>query len=407
MDETNSTASSVLEETNVAMSRLRRALVAVMASADADPTQPQELSRQFDLDKTLTWKIARVIREDSAAQAVVHVPGRRRIEAFLRAMEKGGAPRDAVEEAMRAYQDFERVVEVHSGDRGTLDVLVAGASKGSARRLEVIRKNGFLANAAVWGVRAKAHLGIHMVAPSGEGDLLDAITLCGFLGFHRLRQDQSWAIANAISFDLPDRGIEAPAPLHPDGLINEGPLLPQFCSAPLPSVRTVKVDKTNWRYELPPGPIGQSSAVDVILGWRWPRDMSARASHAGDYGEHGMHLSTPAEMSVLELWVHRSLAFAIPPTARVYSELPSGPRYPREGREAGTLPIPGDVADLGLGAEAGVTPEFPRGAELLRFAAGRMGWNMDEFHGFRFRLRYPPIPTAAMLQHDLLPWRGS
>lgn len=49
------------------------------------------------------------------------------------------------------------MVEIHSGDRGTLDVMVATPrSKTAEKRLELIRKNGFLSNAAVWGVRRKA-----------------------------------------------------------------------------------------------------------------------------------------------------------------------------------------------------------------------------------------------------------
>jgi hypothetical protein len=394
----------VVADAKGAVLGLRRALMDLMHSVNADPMRPQDVSRQFKLDKTLTWKISRVIREDDAASAISHVPGRRRMQSLISAMELAGAPVHLLEATQKSFDEFERFVELHSGDRDTLDVIVTNAaSEVGRKRQEVFRKSGFQSNAAVWGVRAKAQIGINFVGPAQADGTLETATLCGFVGLQRLRANLPWAVANAFVWgDERDEALRS-VPLHPDGTISGGPLLPQFCSKPLPMLRTVSVDKNNSRYELLEGPVGQGSAVDLYLGWRWPRLATMYGQDENDLGEHGLNLSTPVETAILELWVHRSLTFAMNPVARVYSALPSGPKYPNEGREAGLLPLYSDVVDLGPGVLGASSPEVPRGAELVAFAANRLGQSAQDYHGFRLRIKYPPIPTVAFLQHPLLP----
>ena len=183
------------------------------------------------------------------------------------------------------------------------------------------------------------------------------------------------------------------------------PLMPEFCSQPIAQLRTTTIDESNKRYELPASDVGLSSAIDVVLGWSWPSDMPKYQRQAGDIGEHGIMISTPVELVVLDVWIHRSLDFAMNPRVRVYSQLPSGPRYPHEGRDTGVLPLPDKVIDLGFGARAATMAEYPRHTQLLQTGMDQLGWDADDFRGYRFRLNYPPIPCVAYMQHPLLPAR--
>ncbi len=392
-----------IADTKSAVLGLRRALNELFASVGADPTRPQELSRQFKLDKTLTWKISRVIREDDASAAVAHVPGRRRMLSLVSSMRTAGAPVDLVDATMAAFDEFERLVDVHSGDRETLDVMVTSVSSDAGRRRqETFRKAGFQSNAAVWGVKAKLQIAMNIVGPAGADGSLDTGTLCGFVGLQRLRANLPWAIANVVSWDGPSvGGTESPSS-QPVSLGEGGVLIPDFCSSPLPPVRTVQVNGKDHRYELAEGAIGRRDAVSVFLGWKWQGFASAYGLSEGELGEHGMYMSTPVETAILELWIHRSLTFALDPKARVYSNLPSGPKYPQEGPDVGFLPLGSEVADLGVGALGASSSEYPQGPELLTYGARNMGIDPDELHGFRFRLKYPPIPTFAVMQHPLL-----
>jgi len=231
--------------------------------------------------------------------------------------------------------------------------------------------------------------------------------VCGLLALRRLRSNVPWAVASAVAWDRPDGTAvdpdEAPLPLDEHGLMGGVPVLPEFCSTPLPGVRTVRVPGGNSHFEITDGPVGETAAATVLLGWKWPIKVSQYCEKSPDeLGEHGVHLSTPVEAVVFDLFVHRSLGFAMNPAAKVYSNLPGGPRYPMEGRSVGLLPMPSEVIDLGAGPPDTTIPEFPRYREVVEFSTGRMGFALKEFHAFRYRLRYPPIPSLAILQHPLL-----
>jgi hypothetical protein len=90
-------------------------------------------------------------------------------------------------------------------------------------------------------------------------------------------------------------------------------------------------------------------------------------------------------------------------TASAYSQLPGGPQYPTAGVDAPQLPVPTDVVDFGAAARTTTTPGVPRYVEMVEFAAQRVGCPLKDFRAFRFRLKYPPIPSMVVLRHSLLP----
>src|SRR5262245_57426783 len=89
---------------------LRRALSEILTSVGADSSQPQEMSRRFGLDKTLTWRIARVVREEDALEAVPHIPRKPSMRLFLTAMERSGASNAQVESVWKALSEFEQFI---------------------------------------------------------------------------------------------------------------------------------------------------------------------------------------------------------------------------------------------------------------------------------------------------------
>lgn len=262
------------------------------------------------------------------------------------------------------------------------------------------RRSAFESNAAIWGVKARLHVSMHLVAPSGIDELIDDVLMCGFVGLERTRTNLPWALANATVFDNPAALPFGPSALHPTGFVNGGPLLPEFSSPSLPRLRVVTQEGANRRIEMLPSSEGVPGPSDVILGWRWPRCFSARANFPGEDGEHAMLVSTPVEAAVIDVWIHRGLAFERL-HGFLYSTLPSGPKYPGEGREAGLLLIQGELQSLE--SENAALPDFRPFAEMLRFGAMRLGFKPEDFVGYRWRLSYPPIPTMMILRHALLP----
>ncbi|MGD9690143.1 MAG: hypothetical protein AB7K52_10865 [Phycisphaerales bacterium] len=316
---------------------------------------------------------------------------------------------------LQAMDEFEQFIQTHSGDRETLEMMVTpGGKRNAAKRLELFRKNGFQANSALFGVRARVQLALRVLSPShSDPDQLDLGTLCGLLEFRRLRPNVPWAIATISGYaadDQPELEMATGYKALDETITNgDAPLVRQFCTEPSLNLQEIRMPGGAVRYELGEGPVGNTAATDAVLGWKYHGQVSCRASVQGEPGEHLVVLSTPAETLIHDMWVHRSLEFAMnpAPTWQAYSMLPGGPRYPVQGREVGLLPLANEVVDLGVGPPDTTTAEIPNYREMVQFAVERMGWKMKDFRAFRMRVKYPPIPAMGVFRHALLPPKGA
>lgn len=398
------TNTNFAEDAKSVLHEMRTSLAALVEAVGADPAQPQEMSRRFGLDKTLTWKIARVVCGDDTLSAAAHMPGRAGLATFIDALVRAGAPAERATPVREAMDRFERLVNTHSGDRGTLEIMLGGVSDHLARkRNESFRKLSFQGNSAIWGVQARTQVSLHFVAPSAAPDTLDVGIVCGLIDFRRLRPDAPWALASrmAIADDgTPDNDRDV-IPMDPALGPSDTPLLKQFCSQPLAGLREVPLQDRRIRYEFAEGPVGNTAAASCFLGWANRNQVSRYRTGTDRFGEHIVSLNTPVETVVHDLYIHRSLAFAIPPRIAVYSQMPGGPVYPRDGRDKGLISLTDEVIDLGAGPPDCTISVVPRCTQMVEFAVKRLGRELAEFHGFRFRLRYPPIPALALFRYEL------
>ncbi len=393
------------DEAKAAVHGLRRAFADLLFAMEADPDGPQDISRRFGLDKTLTWRIARVIREEDAWEALHHIPRRPSVGLFLEAMKKAGAKQELVDDVWGALSRFEQFVEIHSGDRDTLEMMASSKSrKSSAKRIEGFRKTAYDANSAIWGIRAKAQVNTHILMPGDNEGMLTIGTVCGLVDFRRLRANTPWAIASITAWDgheVNNVSGEIFQPIDKSVKKHEAPLLREFCSQPLPDMRVIEQPKGIFRYMLAEGPVGNTAAATVFLGYLQQNAVPSTRVYAEEIGEHGAYLSTPVEEFIHDIFIHRELDFAKSPVAAVYSQLPGGPLYPSY-REAATMPLPQDVIDFGCPPEM-TTPEIHAYRDMISTATHRAGFPLEDFHAYRYRLRFPPIPTLALLRHPLLP----
>lgn len=368
--------------------------------------QPQEIARRFGLDKTLAWKIARVICDDDTLAAAVHVPGRASVKNFVEVLGRKGAKAEATAPVLAAMDRLEQLIERHSGDRGTFEVMLGNASEELMRkRGEAARKMAYQGASAIWGVRARVHTSLHFVAPSvGSEDLLDLAVVAGFVDFQRLRPDVAWSVARraTLSTKGDPQTFGTIVPMDPSLTREEPPILKQFSSTPTPEIRQTQAQGNITRFELTEGPIGNTAAATCILGWI-ARGISHRYRSEGDeYGEHIVRLSTPVEVLYHDLYVHRSLGFAMNPEVHVYSDLPGGPTFPYDGLDRGKLPVMEEVVDLGEGPPNAAAADLPNYRAMVDYAAEGMGWTLRDFHAYRYRQRFPPIPTLCLYRYALL-----
>lgn len=385
--------------------KLRGDLGDLFISMDLNPTRPQDMARHLGLNKNLTWKISRIICETDPYIAIPHVPGKPGMNILLRSMEEAGASPRAIDALRNTLAEFDSMVKIHAGDRATLEMMLGNLTQdGEQQRNESHRKLSYLGNSATWGVQAQVQITTNFIAPDGSGDKVDLAWLSGLVGFRRLRPDVVWAMASARKTAdngsmLPLGSIEA-IDMSFSGR-DTAPLMGAFCSKPLPEIRTVFGPESRLRFDLVEGPVGNTASATCIIGL-FGRSFVIRYRETNDtIGEHLVRLSTPVELLINDLFVHRDLEYAMSPQVNLYSQLPGGQAYPAAGRDRGKLPLHEKLIHLGVGTSGVLTPEFPQYKKMIESVHDRLGWNPDLFHGFRLRMRYPPIPTIAVMQYDL------
>ncbi len=383
---------------------LRSSLAALIASTGADATLPQELSRRFGLDKSLTWKVARVVREDDPSLAVSHLPGRSGLQIFVRSLAKSGADRSAVESARESLDRLDDFIAEHAGDRETFKVILGHSTDEATRQHgEAQRKLAFRGQSAVWGVQARVHVAAHIVAPSTVPGRLDAAIMGGLIDFKRLRSDVAWSMARVRNYVGDGRADDFGKlePIDHRRAPGDPPLIPELCSEPTPPMRMIPGEEESYRIELTEGPVGKSGVISCVAGWFYRAGNSIFRTKDDVFGEHLVHVSTPTELLVFDLYVHKDFAFAHHPTISVYSNLPGGQTFSPAHRDKALLPVGEHVTELGSSPPSTMVPEVPRYSRVISSAFERLGWSDADFHGFRFRIKYPPVPSLALFRYPL------
>ena len=394
------------EHIKTVLQRLRSAFAELLSAVGADPTKPQETARQLGLNKSLTWKISKIIREADPAVALPHLPGKPGLRIFLDSLKRAGAPPKALAALHEATGELDRLIKLHAGDRETLGLMLghlAGNSEGLLQQ-EAQRKLAFRGNSATFGVQARVQICVNFIAPSEDPDWVDLAWLSGLVDFRRLRRDAAWAIASTRK--ITDDGTLMPVgvlqPIDPGFAgADQAPLLGEYCSKPLPGIRIYTGSDALIRYELVEGPVGDTAAATCIIGIFGRRFVRRTCAPGDTLGEHGARLYTPAELLIHDFFVHRDLEYAMSPQIHLYNQLPSAPPYPGGGRDCGLLPLCEEVQYLGGGPPDVLAPEVPAYRSMIQSVFTRVGWNAHDFHGFRLTMRYPPIPTLALYRYEL------
>jgi hypothetical protein len=396
------TAPGFIEDAKGVLQQVRNSLNALVDAVGADASQPQEMARRFSLDKTLAWKIARVVGSEDTWSAAAHIPGRAGVRTFIDALERAGAPRQRAESVREAMDSFEALIERHSGDRDTFEIMLGGISDQMARKQgETFRKMAYLGNSAIWGVQARVHLSTHFMSPSRKAaDMLDYAAITGLTDFRRLRHDVPWAVSSRMTYTdegkARDNGFHFP-PMDPAVGPSEPPILREFCSTPTPELRAVHTNNAT-RFEFTEGPVGHTASSTCALGWLILAGSSRYRTSDDRFGESATTVNTPVETLYLDVYVHRDLDFPTPKLL-AYSRMPGGPSYPHDGAR-GQLPVTEEITDLGCPPDV-IVPGVPRYGQMVAYATERLGYPAREFHGFRFRLRYPPVPSLVLYRFEL------
>ncbi len=394
---------ALVEESRLALQGIRGALIDLFDAVGADPREPQEVARRFDLNRNLTWKLSRVVGATDPLSALQHLPGQAGLELAVEAFERAGAPSNAGNNVRGAMRSFLNVVKEHAGDREQLELTLEsmGMLAPDAASLSG-REMAFRGNSSVWGVQARTRLTMMMVAPGAAEWTHDYVMLTGLVGLRRLRPSVRWRLARAQTHDdkgvslKTDTGMEEIEPKAP----GETPLVVHsFCS---PSMPTLECRPTADGVEicLPAGQVGNRGAFDCYMGYVY-RGIASKPGPDNLWGSAAAPITLPVEELVFDLIVHKNVRMPNLPEVKLYGFPHGGPDGPGAQTQDNELPLPERIVELAGRPPALATPAVPGISKMAAAMYTRMGWNPEDFRGLRLVIRHPPMSSRVVMRWPL------
>jgi hypothetical protein len=378
---------------------LRGALLELYRAVGADPARPQEVSRRYRLNKNLAWKVARIIGAEDAFEAVPLIPGPGGLDILLDAMAKAGAPEDALAKVREAIDGFDRMIEVHTGDRNQLELVLD--SMGAGRPAEMSRKAAFRGNSGIWGIQAGVRVTAHFLAPSPERPgTLDLAMIGGLTRVRRLRPVERWPVFQLRHYN--DDGSPDPRHLRREAIEpdpGDAPgdpwLMRSFCDGPLPRIHLApRGDAT--LYAIGDGPVGRTGEFSCFFGFVDRACVPRFRDASNTVGELISSVSVPAEALLFDLFVHESLTEVLGLEAEMHGTLGGA----MDGVGSMRLPMAERFTDLGLGAVAD-TPLVARYGDAARAALARLGRGAEAFRCLRLIVEHPPMSSRVVVRYRL------
>lgn len=397
--------SGFLDDFDQAVQRLRGALSELLLGSGAPSLAAKDLGRKLELSTNLAWKLSNLVRTSESWEVLPYLPGEAALGALFTAAERAGTADTTIEAVRAELRALDAVVQRHAGSKAEFERLLSSslAASAPASQLEASRKLSFEGNGATWGVQARSQLAVQILAPNAaDPERIDIAQVSGLRRFRRLRSDVRWPLVR-FQWDLDDERMAKVEPLDPAGRQAGGlPWVRAFTTDPPPPVEARAVPHGTV-YEILEGPAGLTSELDGLVGTVMRDYAPAFAEHDGEEGRANlfMSLSTPVELAVLEVYVHRSIAFPSTPRAELSSRMELGADGTGAPRRGTSLPLGEAVQTLGSGPPVFALPDEPRHAELMRTTFAHLGLDPTEFTGYRIALRYPPIPTNLILSCEI------
>jgi len=380
--------------------RVRGLFTSVIEAVCSGGPRAHEIAEAFRIHRKLGWQIWNVAYGRGRIGAIRHMPSRRGIQAWLKAAKETGVPDDLLGQIEQASELFESLQHTHATDREMLEMMIESCDPRFDKRAEEKRrKQAFVGNSFIWGVRANTYLTTLVLHPSRREGYFDMARVHGLIGLVRMRPNVRWPFAQAVVHSGEGERFPTREPLVVSEFTRRSgvPLIPEFCSQPLPPVQRREGQYGMLEDELLPGPMGQTGESTVVTG-EVVRELAPKyKTQPGEDAMFGTGVRTPCETLVYDHLVHRSVFPKLERDLRVFSELIS----PVSRDERDLLQVSEQIQDLGRGTARLRIAEIPRYMELMNVVLAKIGCKADDFSLFRVRMRYPPLPVAVMLHHDL------
>jgi len=383
------------------LGRLREAFEEIVHALPGPVERAHELEKTLKIDRTLAWKIMKLVGAKDGFRVAKHVPKPVALGVFLRAAARAEVPSALIDSVRSAASEFERLEQVHADDRSTLETMLGDcAGEGDPQSHLAHKRAAFRAIRHLWGLHATTHLVAALLQPSAEAGRVDLAWICGHVDLSWLRSGARWVLATSKMSDE-DQQVRRPMVRDPiDGETAAGgvPLLKQFCSEPLPQFRRLDVAPGVVQDELIGTGLGNTAAVTYFTGEITRSVGSATRDEHNTHDEISANVNVPAEVLILDMFVRDDTFGAIDPELRVYRGTREARRFPFT--EADELHLGESLAHLGKGLRRVNVRDVPRYVEMCAHVFDNLGWEAPRFDVYRCRVEYPVVPSSVTMRFE-------
>lgn len=381
---------------------LRSGLIEAFRMLNIDSNKPRETARQLGLDKSLAWKITRIIHEEEAPRIAGNIPGNSGMKQVTSSLVERELPIHIAESISDAYLSYQKMTKRHSSDKNSLELMLEGMNLEDEETIQKSRQYAYRGNCGIWGIQSSVRLSSHVIAINKDDPTqLDYAQLGGLLGFQRLRPGQPWPIFQFHSYE--DTGKSLRSNMLP---ISENPnpefplIINEFCEGTLPDLH-LTCDSTSTNYEFGDGIVGKTGSSDVFFGYVDTLTKPRYQDESNQIGELLCLIDSPIETLVFDLIVDRELAEQIQPVTTIYGRA-TGPKYGLELRMSrNRVPFAEPLRFLEPGAHMLTTPLVPSYVQLGDQVMDRMGRVMSDFVCWRLVMKYPVMPSTVSIKFSL------
>ena len=390
--------------------RLRLELRGLLELLPESERGASAMARALEIDRNTCQRIvAATARGEADAQLLVQLPGVMGLRQFLDALAKrfpGMEPEQAIAGGRAAVDRFEQLIDTLAGsqrklrERLELDREIDGAMAPATPDDVAARRALFRAAVDVVGRWSETRLTMRIIRPV-PGDPLhtENIRMTGHIG----HVSRPVAVPLEVYSGTPENLVEQAGPafqtLDASQKVGNTPgfLMTKFCSEPLPRV-TSRATESRVIHAIDEA-AARGEPSDIFVADRRAGVDKHPASQHPPIGEVCTIMNFPARRFIMDVYLHKDIARRCIPLMEVHLASPwAGSAL--LARWSTRLPGGPRLELLGTGLSNAGSDVYARHGEVAREMFASVGWDADEFVGYRVDVAYPVWRGAYCMLFD-------
>ena len=334
--------------------------------------------------------------------AVRYMPSLVSVKRVAAAAERKGVSREVLIAMQQAVSEYDAAGKQYADGRASFTSMITSLRNDEAAEAfsQQVRRSAFRDNCQLWGSQVGLFMNQGVIRRNSSGEI-DCVAISVKTDFRKLRAD-----ALPILYGYSQRSKDGkliPAdrdPIDAKAYAEYGvPLLPEFCSKPLPSFGSPEI-KDGWTvHRIQGDQIGKLSSIDLVTAYRFRDPGLVEMSDGRKIFFLSLAFRVPTETAIIEMLIHRPTMGLISPRLRIIAEV--GTDFVTELENPQPLLQSFETVQyLGDLETSPPVSEYRHYSRMTTFILDKLHLPQSDFDVYRVSIAYPMLHTLAVLWFD-------